>query len=69
MLRSIGRPRFYAYHIDGAHGHCHRALVFTTYLNGGARVARRQFTDHDPTPRGLCRLEQRMLHSACRLLA
>lgn len=24
---------FYAYHIDGAHGHCDRALVFTTYLN------------------------------------
>ena len=24
---------FYAYHIDGAHAHCHRALVFSTYLN------------------------------------
>jgi prolyl 4-hydroxylase len=24
---------FYAYHIDGAHGQCDRALVFTTYLN------------------------------------
>ena len=24
---------FYAWHIDGAHGHSDRALVFTTYLN------------------------------------
>jgi len=24
---------FYAWHVDGAHGHADRALVFTTYLN------------------------------------